>query len=216
MKEDIIFERIIHSLSLQNFHVNPEDYNMSLVEGVNDPLSHKIKKGMKFAQYATAVAGYGCSDFKEMIDEEGFKSAFNTLCQVVDITLYKFSIGQPLIIGVIKGDGLDHKRIQDICDMFDKNLLHFRKYTARMNWTRLSVTGILMFVFFDTKQAENFCQYELIQCKKWRFWKKVWEVGWIVDVTNKRIVRHKGIPFFIPSILDIKKLQYDLFHKEKE
>ena len=49
--------------------------------------------------------------------------------------------------------------------------------------------------------------------KKWHFWKKTWTLGWAIDISNKNIIEHKGIPIFIGPILDTKKFQNDLFGK---
>ena len=82
-----------------------------------------------------------------------------------------------------------------------------------MKWVKMSVTGILIFLFYDKDKAANYCLYEQQNCKRWHFWKKTWILGWSIDISSKKIIRHKGIPFLIGPILDTKKLEKDLFEK---
>ena len=64
-----------------------------------------------------------------------------------------------------------------------------------------------------TLTPNSYCLYAQRNCKKWHFWKKTWTLGWAIDISNKNIIEHKGIPIFIGPILDTKKFQNDLFGK---
>lgn len=220
MKNNSFLDKVVQSLLLQNFQVDSNAYTYGLVRGKNDSFSGKVidsiditKSVLTIAQFFGSPIDSDCADFKTIFNEEGFKKDLKTLYSITDAVLYKFIIGQPLIVGVIKADSLTHNEICDITDKFDKAILGFRKYTARMKWVKMSVTGILIFLFYDKDKAANYCLYELRNCKRWHFWKKTWILGWSIDISSKKIIRHKGIPFFIGPILDTKKLEKDLFEK---
>ena len=220
MKNKSFLDKVIRSLLLQNFQVDSNAYTYGLVRGENDSFSGKIIDGIDITKGILTIAQiFGspidsdCADFKTVFKEDGFKKDLKALYSITDAVLYKFIIGQPLIVGVVKADDLTHDEIYDITDKFDKELLGFRKYTARMKWTKMTVTGILLFLFYDKNKANSYCLYAQRNCKKWHFWKKTWTLGWAIDISNKNIIEHKGIPIFIGPILDTKKFQNDLFGK---
>lgn len=39
------------------------------------------------------------------------------------------------------------------------------------------------------------------------FLEKTWTLGWAIDISNKNIIEHKGIPIFIGPILDTKNFR---------
>lgn len=143
MKNDSFLDKVIGSLLSQNFQVDSNAYTYGLVKGKNDSFSGKVIDGIDVAKSILAIAQiFGspidsdCADFKTIFNGEGFKKDLKALYSMTDAVLYKFILGQPLIVGVVKADSLTHNEIYDITDKFDKAILGFRKYTARMKWTK--------------------------------------------------------------------------------
>jgi hypothetical protein len=123
---------------------------------------------------------------------------------------YKYVLSQPVVVAVVEADRLGHEEIIGLARRFDNVVLEMRDVTGKLGLTRLSVTGIILLVFFDHAAATTFVERTQRKCKIWHFFKKTWVLPWLVDVSNKSVKSHAGLPF-LPGVLNADHLQKQIF-----
>lgn len=119
-----------------------------------------------------------------------------------------------------EADQLTHEEILRTAKRFDKVILEMLEFTGKMGGirlggihlggTRLSVTGIILLVFFDPALASSFIENTQERCKIQHFWEKTWVLPWVVNVSNRVVISHSGLPF-LPSVISRDYLQKEIF-----
>jgi hypothetical protein len=137
------------------------------------------------------------------------------------VVCFKYVLAQPVVVAVVEADQLAHDEIINLAHRFDEVVLEMLDVTGRLGGvkvggiqllkgTRLSVTGIILFVFFDHTLASAFVGRTQKRCKIWHFLKKTWVLPWGIDVSKKIVISHSGFPF-LPSVLSQDYLQKEIF-----
>jgi hypothetical protein len=70
--------------------------------------------------------------------------------------------------------------------------------------------GIILNVFFDHTSASTFVERSQKKCKILHFFKKTWVLSWAIDVPNKTVINHRGLPF-LPGVISRELLQKEIF-----
>jgi hypothetical protein len=119
-------------------------------------------------------------------------------------------------------DTLTHDTIINLAHRFDETVVAMLGITGTMGeglklgrfqvsrGARLSVIGIILLVFFDHMSASAFIERTQKRCKIQHFFKKTWVLPWVVDVSNKVVSSHRGLPF-LPGVLSRDHLQKEIF-----
>ena len=122
----------------------------------------------------------------------------------------KFVLAQPVIVTVVEADKLQHEKIIDFSRQLDGVVSEMRDLTGRIRGARLSVTGIILSVFFDPQSASSFVERSQAKCKIQHFFRKTWVLPWVLDVARKTVNSHRGLPF-LPGVIDKSYLQDAIF-----
>jgi hypothetical protein len=75
---------------------------------------------------------------------------------------------------------------------------------------KMSVTGILLWLFTHKEDAKRFCVGEKENLRKLHFWKKVNALSWVVDLESNSVTKHKGLPFIVDSVFNVKTFEASL------
>jgi hypothetical protein len=132
------------------------------------------------------------------------------------IACVKYSFAQPVMIAVVEADRLTEEEFIKLAKRFDQIIVQMLAVTAKMDVggpgkARLGSFGVLLFVFFDPQAASRFVEHTQRKCKVWHIWKKTYVLPWLVDVANKTVSGHRGLPFLMSAVLKRDNLQKEIF-----
>jgi hypothetical protein len=142
--------------------------------------------------------------------QESMQQHLNKVHEWAAVVCYKYVLAQPVIVAAVDADRLGQAEAIRLAKQFDDIVLEALDVTGKLGRTRLSVTGIILFIFFDHALATTFIERTQKRCKIWHFFKKTWVVPWVVDVSNNTVTSHTGLPF-LPGVLSRDSLQKEIF-----
>ena len=133
----------------------------------------------------------------------------------------KYVLAQPVILAVVEADQLTQEAMIALARRFDEVVVEMLDVTARLGGvkigslelykgTRLSATGIILHVFFDRRAVSTFTERTQKRCKILHLFKKTWVLPWAVDVSNKIVISHRGLPF-LPGVISRDYLEKEIF-----
>jgi len=225
MDKNIFLGKLISSLMKQGYIFDEQaiyDYKYQLEEH-NRSIA---VLGFNFLQGAdtvlSVIAGEKSSftnakiDISDIIEEEFIKDIEN-IRLITPYILYKFITSYTnhnvTIIGLMDGDKVKTHEYKRIMKEFDANVLNFRNHRATVLGQKAAVNGLLFFLFSDIDKFVEFEQKHIDDCKITHFWKIVNTLPCGIDISNKNIIKHKGLPKLLHSIIDYKQIEKDLFHE---
>lgn len=213
MTEKEIFEKIIKSLIKQNYKIDPNSITYNDINEDTDPLSKRIRLGIEAINFLAKIFDIDFEpEIKSAFKYDKFQEDLKKIYPITNYVLFKYVLSQPIIIALVKADDLTTNDFKTITTEYDKLMLQFREHTGKMFGTKLSVTGLIFFIFSDSDKAFEFENKYQDENKIWHFWKKTWTITWAIDTTKKRVVKHKKLPILIGNIIDAKKLETEIFN----
>jgi hypothetical protein len=155
-------------------------------------------------------------------DHEAIRKHLDKVRDWAAMACFKYVLGQPVVVAVVEADRLAGEEFVKLAKRFDQDIVEMLDVTSimgssipigrfRLGGVRLSSTGIILFVFFDYAAASRFAERAKKKCKIEHFWKKTWVLPWVVDVADKTVSSHGGLPFFMSVVLDCDRLQKEIF-----
>jgi hypothetical protein len=157
-----------------------------------------------------------------VFDREVIRKHLDKMRDWAAMARFKYVLGQPVVVAVVEADRLADDELVKLAKRFDQDIVEMLDVTSimgssipigrfRLGGVRLSSTGIILFVFFDHASASLFAERVKKRCKIEHFWKKTWVLPWVVDVADKTVSSHGGMPFFMSVVLDSGRLQKEIF-----
>lgn len=222
MNRRLFYEHLIQGVVKLNFQLDPKSFAKHHVEEDKEALAAGVRTGIKVLKVAADVAGTifnlnipsSAFDLNPVFQHEAFREDIEKFYPLTTTIFYKFVLAQPVILAVIDADPYKAEDFKPRFEEFDKILLNFTKHTGAMGKgfmkTKLSVTGIVLLVFFDRNKADKFIAEEQSKYKKFHFFKKTWLLPWVIDTTSKRVFSHSGLPF-LPGVINSGELENQIF-----
>jgi hypothetical protein len=157
------------------------------------------------------IDGVTVPEVRSRFNAEGVDQALDNVRGHVDAVCFKFTLYQPVVAALIEADYLNDDDKKTAFERFDQAMASFRDFTASMSGTKGSVTGLLLWCFFEAKNAEEFCMNLQNHLRKSHFWKKRYTLSWVIDVERGVTRRHKGLPILVGKVFDADKFDRHLF-----
>jgi hypothetical protein len=147
-------------------------------------------------------------------DEGELKDALLRFGQDLDVVAFRYCYSQPLFVGVKLAESLSPEARASTFRVFDQRILDCVSLTSSMKAgfgsVKMSVTGILLWLFTHKEDAKRFCVGEKENLRKLHFWKKVNALSWVVDLESNSVTKHKGLPFIVDSVFNVKTFEASL------
>jgi hypothetical protein len=217
MEREDFYRKLIAALLRANFRFRAEDISEADVTTERDRLSSSIRTAVSIVDrlypIVTAVVGVDAPvDLKlhPVFDRAGVHECLDSVREYAPLVCCKYLLAQPVIVAVVEADELAAADAVALARKFDQMVLEMRRFTGKIAYTRLSVTGIIFFTFFDHASAAQFSEYRE-KCKIFHFFRKTWVLPWMIDVAAHRMERHAGIPIIIRPIIDTDRLAAEVF-----
>jgi hypothetical protein len=216
MQTDAFYEQLVKALYTSGYRFAARDFQGEGLKSDNDATSTSIRVLAKLApKLIGAVTGAsvpdGITDIAPVFDKDGVQRSLDGVRSYSTLVGFKYLLAQPIIVAALPGDGVSDADMLAKTKLFDDAIQGMRKFTGKMNGVSLSVTGIMLWVFFEPGQAEAFRARVQEQCKVWRFWAKTWVISWAVDVPGRKVMAHQGMPIIVPQILNSGALTRSTF-----
>lgn len=227
MDKETFYRKLIPALLRSDFRLRARDLSQEDVSTDRDQLSSSIRKAAQLApSIVSAITGVelpeGITDLHPVFDQEAVQQRLDKVRERAAVVCFKYLLAQPVIVAVVEADQLAHEEIINLANRFDEVILEMLEFTGKMGGiklggihlggTRLSATGIVLLVFFDHALASSFIESTQERCKIQHFWKGTWVLPWVVDVPNKIVSSHSGLPF-LPGVLSRDYLQKEVFQE---
>lgn len=214
MNKENFYRNLMQSLLLSEFKFRAIDFSSDTLR--------KTKMGMAAASavasfIAKAVADVhmpkGATAVHPVFEPETVQRHLDEIREYAGLVCFKYILAQPLVAAVVEADKLADHTIIELAKQFDEAILKMRDPTATMGIipVKMSVTGIMLFVFFDHTSASKFVSDTQAQCKITHFWKKTNVVPWAIDVSKEKVISHQGIPFLVGIGVSPDSLQKTIF-----
>lgn len=219
MNEEVFYGNLVQALIKSNFRFSVQGLSKKDLDREHDNLSSSLRLIFKLAP--SILNTLGGFDLKEdafeiypAFDQMGVKQKLDKVREYSAFVCFKYLLAQPIIVSVVEADRLKQEDFVRLANEFDKAVIEMLEFTGKMGRTQqqMSVTGIMLFTFFDHTSAKTFIETTQQKCKIGHFWKKTWVLPWVIDVSTKTFTRHSGIPIIIPQILDTNMLEKTVFH----
>jgi hypothetical protein len=136
------------------------------------------------------------------------EAEFQPMLSFTPLVLFKFLLGSIIILTAVEADDLSDEQILAVARTFDESLVNTTKYVAQRScffgvWKQQAgtVTGSLLFVFWDSAKAAHFNKTLQSQCFTKHFRKMTYLHPYAVDVSSRRVLSRQRIKF-LQSISD--------------
>lgn len=114
------------------------------------------------------------------------KGEFDDMQQFYPLLAFKFLLGQPIVLCSLDGDALASAEMIAAAEIYDACTKKCLPYTLKPHGT---VTGVLLYTFFDAAKAKDFVSNVQQACRyKPGFGQFTSVRPWAADVSNKTIV----------------------------
>lgn len=225
MDQEVFYPKLVQALVDQHYGFNARQFSAADIEREHDRLSAAIRAATRFGpKIVNAVAGLSIPasafELHPVFSAEGVQEKLDEIREHSILSCFKFLLSQPIVISVVDADGLPESDIRGLVTRFDEAVIGMLEFTGKMGGiklgsktfgaTKLSATGIMLFVFFDRASRDRFSTMQG-ELKVQHFLKKTWVLPWMVDTEAERITRHPGLPIIVPQILDAEKLSQFVF-----
>ncbi len=211
MDKEIFYRKLAGALQHEGFRLEAGDASQDGVSRDRDQTLSTIRNAAEMVM-----------PLHPAFDREAIRKHLDTVRDWAAVACFKYVLGQPVIAAAVEADRLADEELVKLAKRFDQAIVEMLDVTSimgssirigrsRLGGVRLSSTGIILFVFFDHASASLFAERVKKKCKIWHFWKKTWVLPWIVDVANKTVSSHGGIPFFMSVVLNCDRLQKEIF-----
>ncbi|GAB4188779.1 MAG: hypothetical protein Fur006_29430 [Coleofasciculaceae cyanobacterium] len=148
-------------------------------------------------------------------NSRGVQESITKIRNDVDLVCFKYCYSQPVIVAIVEADSLNGDDKKRIFDKFDQAMNAFREFTSSMKVNfaniKMSVTGIILWNFFNADFAQTFSTDMQNELRKMHFWKKVNTLSWVIDVKRSEIRKHSGLPLIVNSVFDVDRFKRYLF-----
>jgi hypothetical protein len=209
MDKGTFYRNLISALQQLDFRLGARDLSNVDTSTDLDLVSVAIRAAVQLASPGIIHSSF---------DQERVKQRLSKVSEWAAVVGLKYAFAQPVIVAAVDADRLQPDEMINLAKRFDEVVVEMRDVTARvagfhlLSGPRLSVTGVVLFVFFDRALAANFREHTQRKCKIYRFFKKTWVLPWVVDVSNETVNSHPGLPF-LSGVLSRAQLQKKIFQR---
>lgn len=211
-------------LAKARFKFHASELSETEVSSDSDPLGASMRVAVKLAPTLLHAFGVevppGATDLSGSFDVPALQRRLDTIREFARTVCFKYVLSQPIVVAAVRADGLGGAEAVAVARRFSDVMLDMRELTGQLGGfqfgnkrhfgTRLSVTGVLLFVYFDPASASTFIEQTMKQCKFYHFWAKTRIEPWVADVTEKTVRSHSALTV-TGSFLSRRRLQDDLF-----
>ena len=166
-------------------------------------------KMLNSAMWLPRVPGVQMTNIEGAEKADQLKAEFSLMEGYAPLLAFKFLLGQPLVACVLQGDSLSADESITAARTFFECINKCLPYTLQPNGT---VSGFLIFLFFDSTKADAFISTAQQRCR--------YDFGggthtcvkpWAIDVPGRRLVPERQTWLHSISGFNPKKLEKDLF-----
>jgi len=211
---EAFYRKLVQALHSSGFLLRASDLSDGDLSTDRDELSRIARAIARLP----SPAGSGIHPF---FDEETVQQRLDKMHDWAAIVSFKYVLAQPVLAAGVEADRLASDEIVNLVHRFNGIVLEMLDVTGRLGGTklggfqiskgiRLSVTGIILFIFFDPALASTFIERTQRRCKILHFFKKTWVLPWMIDVSSKIVSSHRGLPF-LPGVLSRERFQQEIF-----
>ena len=215
MDRAIVYQRLAEGLLECGIRFRADNIAVDDVNVDTDRLARTVRSAADWAPVLVNLAGLNAPDgvfaLTPMFEPQKVQERLDHIRQFASIVGYKYWLAQPLVVAVVEADGLDAEQITDITHRFDELVLQMTDSTLEIMGTKGSVTGIVLYVFFDAASASRVGALVRDKGKVTHFWKKANVLPWIVDVEARQVRKHSGIPIIANQFLSADVLSRTVF-----
>lgn len=221
MEREAFYEQFLPAMFRSNFHIDPEHFAKHHVDEDEEVLAARIRSGIKGLKVVAEIAGVlfdvdiptSVMELNPVFQQESFRTDIAQFYPLTTTIFYKFVLAQPVILAVFEADSYESSDFKARYERYEEILLTFTKHTGGLGKgfmkTKLSVTGIMMFVFFDSRKAKEFVLQQK-NYKKFHMIRKTWVLPWVIDASARKVISHPGLPW-LPAVLDREQLEKEIF-----
>jgi hypothetical protein len=162
----------------------------------------------------------GSTELRPVYEQETLQKHLNALLEFADCACYKYFVAHPVMVAATQGDGLSKESIIALAKKFEAASFRMQELSAEMGGfkigsshigsTKLSVTSVLIWVFFEQGRAAELISMFQKDLKSHSWATKTWVLPWVIDVPGKKVAEHSGLPF-MKGMLSRDFLQKELF-----
>lgn len=225
MEKEALYRKLVQALLNSGFRLRAQDLTEDDVKSDRNTAGSFVRVAAKAAPaIIKAVAGVhlpeSMFELHPTFDQNKLQQHLDSIREFAAIVCFKYYLAQPTILAVVEADGRSPDELILQAKKFDQALLAMREVTGEMGGiqlgskyllgTKLSVTGILLLVFFDHVSASSFAGTTQDKCTHSHFWAKTYLVPWTVDVSAGEINRPR-FPIVGSPILNETRLKADVF-----
>jgi hypothetical protein len=210
MDRETFYRKLSAGLTHAGFHVQAGGSSQEGLSRERDTTLLAIR------QFASIV---GSLDVQ--FDHDAIQRHLDAIRAWARLACFKYTVGQPIVLAAIEADGLSEDQITTLKQRFDRVVLDMLDVTAKLDVggpgkVRMGSFGILLFVFFEPQAAARFAGRTQRRCKVFHIFMKAYTLPWLVDVAGGAVRKHRGLPFFMASVLNCATLQNDIFGQQAE
>jgi hypothetical protein len=225
MDKDTFYRVLVQVMVRLGFKLQASDVSQTDLTAKGDKMNSILRAIAKFSKPVwdaiNPVGGAMAPEFamETVFDQESIQKHLNKVNEWAVIGCVKYFFAQPAIVAVVEADKLTNEEIINLAKRLDEVVLDMRDVTAKMRIdqvgirigsVKLSVTGIILLIFFDHKLASAFIESGQKKCKIQHFFQKSWVLPWVVDVSKQIVTSHPGLPFSV-GVLSRVDLQKEIF-----
>ena len=211
MEQATFYPKLTQALIQSHYRFRTQEVTSADLDKEHDNLSAAIHFVIKYHLLDLLGASTPDFDFDPHFDQVGVQKLLDEIGDYAALVGFKYVLGQPIVAAVINADSYSQEELITFAGRFDTAIMSMLSYTGKVERTRLSSTGLILFTFFDHAAATAFVESAQGKCKKWHFWKKTFVIPWVIDVPARTIKRHTGLPLITDSILNADGLRKALF-----
>ncbi len=201
MDKETYYQKLTQAMLRLGFRIRACDLSESDLSTDDDELRSIAKPAAQLSPVGPLRSGF---------DQKSLQQHLDKVHEWATVVWYKYILAQPVVVAVVEADRFAQDEIISLANRFDEVVLEMRDVTGKLGRTKLSVTGIILLVFFDHTLATTFIERTQKKCKIWHFLKKTWVLPWVVDVSNRIVSSHSGPPFLL-GVLSGDRLQKEIF-----
>jgi hypothetical protein len=221
MSNEDFYRKLVRALLRSDFRFRASDVSEEDLTTDRNKLSSSVRAGVRvvgelFPHVMEAVTGVGFPaeliDFQlhPVFNQESVQRCLDRIREHALLVCCKYVLAQPIIVAVVEADRLGHSEVMELTNTFDQTVLQMRNFTGKIGSTKLTVTGVTLFTFFDHALAQQFSERRK-EYKTLHLFSMVSVLPWTVDVPGRCVTPHTSVPLTIHPTFTAKKLAAELF-----
>jgi hypothetical protein len=198
--------------------MNTENLYEVLVKALNESkFTLNVNPATMLSLWCIPQAGYIMTNSDGVERSSELQAEFENIKQYSKVVAFRFFLGQPVVAIAVEADSLAPDQMREISLSFNECLVKSLNYTMKSKNAlgRESQVGgafgILLFIFFDSAQADHFVASHQANCYMRDRKKNITVRPWAIDVSRKKVIPESKSWFSDMGTLSSKKFEKLIF-----